>query len=133
MLNVSHLEDVMANTQNPVKTTTTTKTSQKPQILPKTIKQPFWEEEQRAVLCKEIYGGILPNLDMKDLSLKISKFKTRNIKKYCNIWPKITSRHFILDIVKKSLKVNFNKIVVGKTPHLHRRKQKEVLDINLEV
>ena len=70
---------------------------------------------------------------MKDLSLKVDKFKAGNIKNYYNIWAKITSDHFILDIVKKGLKVNLNKIVMRNDPHLYYRKQKEVLVINYEL
>ena len=43
--------------------------AKKLQIFPKNIKQPFWEEEQRAVLFKEILGVRLSNLDMKDKKL----------------------------------------------------------------
>ena len=105
----------------------------KPPILPKNIKQSFWEEEQRVVLSKEILRVRLSNLDMKDLSLKVGKFKVGNIKNYYNMCAKITSDHFILDIVKKGLKVSLNKLVVGNAPHLCHRKQEEVLAINLEV
>ena len=70
---------------------------------------------------------------MKDLSLKVDKFKAGNIKNYYNIWAKITSDNFILDIVKKGVKVNLNRIVVGNAPHLYHHKQKEVVVINLEV
>ena len=59
---------------------------------------------------------------MKDLSLKVDKFKAANIKNYYNIWAKITSHHFILDIVKKGLKVNPNKIVAQICIILNRRR-----------
>ena len=58
-------------------------------------------------------------------------FKAGNIKNYCNIWAKIISDRFILVIVKRGLKVNLNKIVVGNAPYLYHCKQ--VLVINLEV
>ena len=70
---------------------------------------------------------------MKDFSLKVDKFKAGNIRNDYNICAKITSGHFISDIMKKSLKVNLNKIVVGNAPQLYHRKQEEVLVINLEV
>ena len=61
---------------------------------------------------------------MKDLSLKVDKFKAGNIKNYYNIWAKITSYHFILDIVKKGLTMNLYKIVVGNAPHLYHCKHR---------
>ena len=70
---------------------------------------------------------------MKDFSLKVDKLQAGNIRNYYNICAKITSGHFISDIVKKGLKVNLNKIVVGNAPQLYHRKQEEVLVINLEV
>ena len=48
---------------------TVPKPAKKLQIFPKNIKQHFWEEEQRAVLFKEILGVRLSNLDMKDKKL----------------------------------------------------------------
>ena len=45
------------------------------------IKQSFWEERQTAVLSKEILGVQLSNSDIKDLSLKVDKFKAENIQK----------------------------------------------------
>ena len=69
---------------------TVPKPAKKLQILPKNIKQPFWEEEQRAALSKEILGARISNFDMKDLSLKVDKFKAANIKNIKNIWAKIT-------------------------------------------
>ena len=104
---------------------------QKIQILPENIKQSFWKEEQRAVLPKEILGVRLSNLNIKDLSQKVEKFKAGNIKNYYNIWAKITSDHFILErTVKNGLKVNLNNKMVGNSPHLYNPKMKEVLVIN---
>ena len=70
---------------------------------------------------------------MKHFSLKVDKLQAGNIRNYYNICAKITSGHFISDIVKKGLKVNLNKIVVGNAPQLYHRKQEEILVINLEV
>ena len=67
---------------------------------------------------------------MKGHSLKVDTFKAGDIKNYYNIWAKITSDHFILDIVKKGLTMNLNKIVVGNAPHLYYRKQEKVSVIN---
>ena len=107
------------------------KPAQNIQVLPENIKQPFWKEEQRAVLPKEILGVRLSNLNIKDLSQKVEKFKARDIKNYYNIWAKITSDHFILErTVKNGLKVNPNNVMVGNAPHLYNPKMKEVLVIN---
>ena len=38
-----------------------------------------------------------------------------------------------MDIVKKCLKVNLSKVMVGNAPHLYHRKQEEVLVINYEL
>ena len=69
----------------------------------------------------------------KYLSKKVEKIKTENIKNYCNVWAKITSDHLILDISKNGLKINLNNAMLGNAPHLHHRKQEEVLVTNLEV
>ena len=80
LLNISHLVDMMTNTQDPVKATTTTKTSQNTSNPSQNIKQSFWEEEERAILSKEILGVRLSNLDMLN-SIKVRVFFKKNIEK----------------------------------------------------
>ena len=89
------------------------------------MKQPFWEEEQRAVLLKEKLGA--------RLSQKVDTFKVTSIKNYYNVWAKFTSDYSVLDIVKKGLQVNLNNVVVGNAPHLFHHKQEEGLVVNSEV
>lgn len=71
------------------------------QVLPENIKQPFWKEERRSLLPKDILGVRLSNFNVKDLSQRIN-----------------------------SLKVNLNNVMMGNASHLLNPKMKEVLVIN---
>ena len=82
-LNVSHLVDMMTNTQDPAKTTTTTKTSQKTSNLSQKYQAaPLGRIKKGSIIQRNIRGN---TFQFKFLFLRVDKFKAGNIKKNHNI------------------------------------------------